>query len=47
MPKINSKETMEQSSMYVDIEISEKQIEDGKVKEVRTALRETRSKYGL
>ena len=36
MPKINSKETMEQSSMYVDIEISEKQIEAGLVKDART-----------
>lgn len=39
--------TMRQIAMYRDIEISEKQIEAGQIKEVRTALRETRTKYGL
>ena len=39
--------TMRQIAMYRDIEISEKQINTGKVKEARTALRETRVKYGL
>lgn len=38
---------MRQIAMYRDIEISEKQIETGKVKDARTALRETRAKYGL
>ena len=33
--------------IYRDIEISEKQIEAGQVKDARTALRETRAKYGL
>ena len=39
--------TMRQIAMYRDIEISEKQIEAGQVKDARTALRETRAKYGL
>ncbi len=39
--------TMRQIAMYRDIEISEKQIEAGQIKEARTALRETRTKYGL
>ena len=38
---------MKQLAMYRDIEISEKQIEAGQVKDARTALRETRVKYGL
>ena len=38
---------MKQLAMYRDIEISEKQIETGQVKDARTALRETRAKYGL
>ena len=39
--------TMRQLTMYKDIEISEKQIEAGQVKDARAALRETRTKYGL
>ena len=39
--------TMKQISMYRDIEISEKQIETGQIKDARTALREKRAKYGL
>ena len=39
--------TMRQIAMYRDLEISEKQIGAGHVKDVRTALRETRAKYGL
>ena len=39
--------TMKQLTMYIDIEISEKQIEAGQVKEARTALKEMRAKYGL
>lgn len=39
--------TMKHLTMYRDIEISEKQIEAGQVKDARTALRETRAKYGL
>ncbi len=38
---------MKQSNMYRDIEISEQQIEAGKIKEARVALREMRVKYGL
>lgn len=33
--------------MYRDIEISEKQIDAGQVKEARIALRETRVKYDV
>ena len=39
--------TMKQIAMYRDIEISERQIEAGQVKNARAALRETRAKYGL
>lgn len=39
--------TMRQLAMYRDIEISERQIEAGQVKDARTALRETRAKYSL
>lgn len=39
--------TMKQITMYRDIEISEKQIEAGQVKDARTALKETRAKFGL
>lgn len=38
---------MRQLTMYKDIEISEKQIEAGEVKDARASLRETRAKYGL
>ena len=39
--------TMKQLTMYRDIEISEKQIEAGQIKDARTALGETRKKYEL
>lgn len=39
--------TMRRLSMYQDVEISEQQIAEGKVKDARAALRETRTKYGL
>ena len=39
--------TMRQISLYRDIEISEKQIKAGQVKNASTALREVRTKYGL
>lgn len=39
--------TIRQLSMHQDIEISEKQIENGQVKNARTALAEMRTKYGL
>lgn len=38
---------MKQIAMYRDIEISERQIEAGQIKNARTALRKTREKYGL
>lgn len=39
--------TLQKMRMYHDIEISEKQIENGQVKDARTALAETRAKYGI
>ena len=39
--------TMKQIALYRDIEISERQIDEGHVKDARTALREMRAKYGL
>lgn len=39
--------TMRQLSMYRDIEISEKQIENGQVKDAKTSLASMRAKYGL
>ena len=39
--------TMKRLAMYRDIEMSEKQIEAGRVKDARTALKEVRAKYGL
>lgn len=39
--------TMRQTARYRDIEISEKQIEVGQVKDARASLRETRKKHGL
>ncbi len=39
--------TMRQLSMYRDIEISEKQIENGQIKDARISLKEKRAKYGL
>ncbi len=38
---------MKRLSMYRDIEISEKQLETGQIKDARTALTEMRAKYGL
>lgn len=42
-----SESTRGQTDAYKDIEISEKQIESGTVKDARTALGEIRAKYGL
>lgn len=39
--------TMRQLSMYRDIEISEKQIKTGQIKDAKTALAGMRAKYGL
>lgn len=38
---------MRQFAMYKDIELSEKQIANGQVKDARTALAEMREKYDL
>ena len=38
---------MAQINMHRDIETSESQMEEGKVKDARTSLAETRAKYGL
>lgn len=39
--------TMRKLSMYRDVEISEKQIKDGQIKDAKTALAGMRTKYGL
>lgn len=39
--------TMGRIAMYKDIEVSEAQIASRKVKDARTALKETRAKYGI
>lgn len=39
--------TMRQLAVYRDVELSERQIETGHVKEARTALAEMRKKHGL
>lgn len=38
---------MRRLSMYRDIEMSEKQIENSQIKDAVTALQETRAKYGI
>ena len=43
----NYEAVMRQLAIYRDIEISEKQIEAGQVKDARTALREMKAKYGI
>ena len=40
-------ETMKRLSIYKDIEISEKLIEKGQIKDARQALGELRTKYGI
>lgn len=39
--------TMRKIAMYHDIEVSEQQIVNGKVKDARESLKETRAKYGI
>lgn len=39
--------TMKQIKMYEDIEVSERQIKEGKVKDARSSLSSMREKYGL
>ena len=43
----NYEAAMRQLAIYRDIEISEKQIENGQTKDARSALKEMRAKYGL
>ena len=43
----NYEAVMCQLAIYRDIEISEKQIENGQTKDARSALKEMRAKYGL
>lgn len=43
----NYEAVMRQLAIYRDIEISEKQIENGQTKDARSALKEMRAKYGL
>ena len=38
---------MRRHTIYRDIELSEQQIENGQIKDARTALTEMRKKYGL
>lgn len=43
----NYENVMRQLAVYGDIEISEKQLKNGQVKDARRALADTRSKYGI
>ena len=43
----NYEAVMRQLAIYRDIEISEKQIENGQTKDARSALKEMRAKYSL
>ena len=43
----NYEAVMRQLAIYRDIEISEKQIENGQTIDARSALKEMRAKYGL
>lgn len=43
----NYEAVMRQLAIYRDIEISEKQIENGQTKDARSALKEMRAKHGL
>ncbi|MCI8270565.1 MAG: type II toxin-antitoxin system Phd/YefM family antitoxin [Lachnospiraceae bacterium] len=38
---------MKQLAMYQDLELSEKQVEEGKMRDARKSLAEMRTKYGL
>lgn len=40
-------DTMRRLSMYQDIEISERQIENGQIKDAKSALAGMRAKYGI
>ena len=43
----NYEAVMRQLAIYRDIEISEKQIENGQTKDARSASKDMRAKYGL
>lgn len=43
----NYENAMQQLAIYRDIELSERQIEDGRVKDAKAALVETRERYGI
>lgn len=43
----NFERTMKKMKMYSELEISEEQIKDGRVKEARKSLTSMREKYGL
>ena len=40
-------QTMKQLNMYRELELSEKQIQEGKVKDARTSMASMRQRYGL
>ena len=43
----NYENVMRQLAIYGDIEISEKQLKDGQIKDARSALIDMRAKYGI
>ena len=43
----NYENVMRQLAIYGDIEISEKQLKNGRIKDARSALADTRAKYGI
>lgn len=43
----NYENVMRQLTIYGDIEISEKQLKNGQTKDARSALADTRAKYGI
>lgn len=43
----NYESVMRQLAIYGDIEISEKQLKNGQIKEARSALADMRTKYGI
>lgn len=43
----NYENVMRQLSIYGDIEISEKHLKNGQIKDARSALADTRAKYGI
>ncbi len=47
MDKGKDENKLYQTSVYKDIELSEKQIENGQVKDARQALAEKKKKYNL